>query len=117
MEDKNANVKFSDKVETLIGSIALKVTRVGTDEVNFRILKMLPASIEEIMMETKFTKVPINIRVNLLEKVWLAKRYRGTGMVILTDFGKFFIDKIEEYEEIVGEHVIEIVKKHIDCGS
>ena len=104
---------LSCQIGKLSTVIALKAVRVGTDEMNFRILKMLPTNVEKIMMETGLTKVPVNIRMNELEKVCLAKRYKGTGKIVLTDFGKFFVDKIEEYEEIVGEYVIDIVKRCI----
>ena len=99
---------------SLTEKMALKVVRVGTDKVNFKILKMLSSNINVMSKEFNLTKVPINVRVNELEKVGLVLRFRGTGNVALTDFGKFFIDKIEEYEEIVCKRVTDIVERHFE---
>lgn len=79
----------------LIEKIALKVTRTGTDKINFQILEMANndgMNINKLIEETKLTKVPINVRVNKLERVGLIKRWRGTGIVVLTEFGKDFMN-------------------------
>jgi hypothetical protein len=75
---------------------------------------MLPSNIENMMKELGLTKVPVNNRVNILEEVDLVKRFRGTGDVAITDLGKFFLDKIETYEDIVRDHVVSIVKNHVE---
>jgi predicted transcriptional regulator len=55
----------------IIEKIALKVTRIGTDEINFKILEMVDnnGNINDMIKKTGLTKVPINIRINQLEKV------------------------------------------------
>lgn len=74
---------------------------------------MLPANIENMMKELNLTKVPINNRVNMLEKVDLVKRFKGTGNVVITDFGEFFLDKIGACEEIVRENSVNILRRCI----
>lgn len=61
-------------IEVDIKKITLNALQVGMDEVNFRILNMLPTTIKEIMEETGLSKVPVNNRVNQLEKYSLVKR-------------------------------------------
>ena len=101
----------------LIEKIALKVTRTGTDKINFQILEMVDngnGNINDMIKETGLTKVPINVRINQLEKVGLVNRWRGTGIVILTEFGKDFMKLIYGYEEIVRSNVMDILKNMYD---
>ncbi len=91
--------------------IALRTVRIGTDPINFKILEMLPSNIGIIMKEFDLTKVPVNVRVNQLEKVGLVRRFKGTGHVEITDFGQFFLNKIITYEDIVAENIIHILKR------
>ena len=51
--------------------------------------------------------------MNQLERVCLAKIFKGTGRIVLTDFGEFFMDHIETHEEIVRDHVVDIAKRHV----
>jgi len=101
----------------LIEKIALRVTRAGTDKINFQILEMANndgMNINKLIEETKLTKVPINVRVNKLERVGLVKRWRGTGSIVITDFGKDFMKLIYGYQEVVRSNVIDILKKTYD---
>jgi hypothetical protein len=66
-EEEVAIKKVSRKF-SLSEIIALKVVRTGTDRINFKIMEMLPSNIENIMKESNLTKVPINVRVNELER-------------------------------------------------
>lgn len=99
---------------SLTETIALHVVRAGTDKTNFKILEMLPSNIGIMMIELNMTKVPINVRVNKLEKVGLVDRFKGTGNVVLTDFGKFFIDTIKSYDKLVIRYAFDILKKHME---
>jgi DNA-binding GntR family transcriptional regulator len=98
----------------LIEKIALKVARTGTDKTNFKILGMLPSDINTMMKEFNLTKVPINIRINQLEKVGLVNRWRGTGIVVLTEFGKDFMKLIYGYQDIVRPNIMDMLKKISD---
>ncbi len=112
--EKSTNEKLSYKIDELAEIITLKVMRVGTDKINFSILEMLPSDINTMMKEFNLTKAPVNMRVNELEKVWLVRRSKGTGNVVLTDFGKFFLDKIETGKEMVRPMILDIVNKHME---
>lgn len=101
----------------LIEKIALKVTRTGTNKINFKILEMIDngnGNINDMIKETGLTKVPINIRINQLEKVGLVNRWRGTGIVILTEPGKNFMKSIYSYQDIVKCNIMDILKKMYD---
>lgn len=111
---EEAAIKKVSRQFSLTEKLTLKVVRIGTDRTNFKILEMLPSNIEVIMKESNLTKVPVNVRVNNLEKAGLVDRFKGTGRVVLTDFGKYFIDTIKSYEELVKLYVIDILSKHMD---
>jgi len=110
MENRKTDEDILKELGELKDTFALKVVRIGTDETNFKILKMLPSNIENMMKELHLTKVPVNNRVNLLEEVGLVKRFKGTGNVAIADFGEFFLDKIESYEEIVRKNYVNILR-------
>ncbi len=111
--DKAVYEKIS-KMLSLKEQIALKIVRTGTDRVNFKILEMLPSNIDAIMKKVNMTKVPVNVRVNELERVGLVDRFKGTGRVELTDFGKSFMLTIREYEGEVRKYVYNILNKQLD---
>lgn len=113
MKNRKTDKEIIDELWKLNDTFALRVVRTGSDEINFKILKMLPANIENMMKELNLTKVPINNRVNMLEKVDLVKRFKGTGNVVITDFGKFFLDKIDVYQEMVRENSVDILRRCI----
>ena len=101
----------------LIEKIALKVTRTGTNKTNFRILEMIDngnGNIGDMIKETGLTKVPVNVRINQLEKVGLVNRWRGTGIVMLTEFGKDFMKLIYGYQEIVKCNILDRLKEIYD---
>ena len=101
----------------LIEKIALRVTRTGTDKINFEILEMIDnggGNINEMIKEIGLTKVPINIRINALEKVGLVNRWRGTGIVVLTELGKDFLESIYAYQDIVRFNIMDMLKKISD---
>jgi len=104
-------------MEDIIEKIALKVVQTGTDKTNFRILGMIDNgddNINVLMKNIGLTKVPINIRINQLEKVGLVDRQRGTGMVVLTEFGKDFLKSIYDYQDIVRFNIMDMLKKMSD---
>lgn len=103
--------------DELIMMMTLKVTRTGTDKINFKILNMLPTDINTIMETLNLTKVPVNIRVNKLEKAGLVDRCRGTGIIISTDFGKYFLNLINDYQNIVMLNITDILNKICDSNK
>lgn len=101
----------------IVEKITLNVIRTGSDRINFKILEMVDkgtdkdggTKIEDIMKETGLTKVPVYKRVNELEKVDLVRRWRGTGIVVLTELGKIFMGVIYKGEDIVGDRLMEML--------
>ncbi len=77
----------------------------GADKVNFKILIMLPTDVNKLMKELNLTKMPVNTRVNELEKVGLVKRLKGTGKIISTDMTKDFLALIEAIRVKVEESI------------
>ncbi len=84
----------------------LAVFRVGSDEKNYRILKMLPSSIDEIqgILKTKGVK-SINTRVNNLEEVGLLIRVRGEGKVIPSAMTPGFLAIIDGLSNQVEKNI------------
>jgi DNA-binding GntR family transcriptional regulator len=114
MSSKKLIKKLPKITEDLLEKIALEIVRTGANKTNLKILEMLPSDINTMIKETELTKVPINIRINQLEKVGLVKRWRGTGIVVLTELGKDFMKLIYGYQEIVKSNVMNILKKTYD---
>lgn len=114
MKNRKTDEEILKELEELNDTFALKVVRVGSDEINFNILEILPSNIETMMRVLHLTKVPVNNRVNLLEDVRLVKRFKGTGYVEITDLGKFFLDKIRTSEDMVRDHIVSIARKFIE---
>ena len=107
----------------LVEIIALKMVRTGSDRINFNILKMVErgrdnrgkgTNIGDIIKETGLTKVPVNVRINQLEKVGLVRRWRGTGLVILTDIGRIFMEAVSRGEDMVRYRIMEILNNIYD---
>lgn len=103
----------SDDTDDIVELIALKCVRIGADETNYRILEMLPSTINDIMKELKITKIRANSRVNSLERVDLIYRWRGTGIVKLTELGKFLMERIELYKKIVKDNEHDMLVKAV----
>ncbi len=111
---KDCGIKLIDQITD---QITLHIVQIGTDKTNFKILKMAKegndeTSIDKMMKELNLAKVPINVRVNKLEKFGFINRLRGTGKVILTDFGKDFIQKINTYQNnIIRGRLMDMLKR------
>lgn len=114
MKNRKTDDDILKEFEELHDTYALKIIRAGSDQTNFKILKMLPANIKDMMRELKLTKVPVTVRINMLDKVGLVEWFKGTGNVVITDLGKFFCDKIEKSEDMFREHAADILKRHIE---
>jgi hypothetical protein len=97
----------------IVERITLKVIQTGSDKTNFKILEMLPNNIDNIMKEFKLTKVPANVRVNKLEKVGLVKRWRGTGLVVLTDLGACFMSVIDKGKDMIRPILEKMIEEMI----
>lgn len=99
-------MKITDnEINILIENITLKMFNVGADEINYKILKMVPTDIPSVMTSIKLTKVPVNARLNSLEDVGLIKRKKGTGKIVPTDLTEDFLGLLDHIKTIVGESV------------
>ncbi len=81
-----------EEFERLASDLALKVIHVGTDEINFKILEMLPTDVKTLIQKLNLTKAPINNHLNELEILNLLQRERGTGKVMPTENTKFLLE-------------------------
>lgn len=103
----------------LVETVTLKAVRIGSDRINFKILRMVgygmekgvSTKIEDVMEEIGLSKVPVNNRINQLEKAGLVKRLRGTGLVLLTDFGKDFMMIINRGEKMIEDRLVEMLNR------
>lgn len=108
-ENDTKNEITEIEIDELIESITLTVFHEGTKQTNFRILQMIPTTVEEIMEETKLTKVPVNKHINDLEKSGLLKREKGTGKVFATDMTPLFNSLIEKIKKLVKKNVFKML--------
>ena len=114
MNNKILKNERSEELNTIIESVTLNVFNVGTKQTNFDILKSLPSDVDNIMKETGLTKVPVNNRINELEKYGLLKREKGTGKVYPTELTVLFKSLIENVEKHVSNNVSKMLPKMIN---
>lgn len=99
-------INISNKeINQIVENITLDMFNIGADKTNFKILKMLPTDLKAVMKELELTKMPVNTRLNELEKVGLVKRRKGTGKVTPTDMTGYFLDLIDSIKGKVEESV------------
>lgn len=96
----------NEEINQIVETITLDMFNVGADKTNYKILKMLPTDLKAVMKELDLTKMPVNTRLNELEKVGLVKRWKGTGKVMPTEMTGYFLDLIDD----IGGKVEESVK-------
>jgi predicted transcriptional regulator len=101
------------ELKNLVRKITLGVFETGAKETNFRILEMLPTTVDEIMKETNLTKVPVNNHLNELEKYGLLKREKGTGRVNSTTMTVKFRWIIDELTKEVNTNVAKMLPQLI----
>ena len=100
-----------EEIKEIVENITLNMFNVGADKSNFKILKMLPTDLKTVMMELNLTKMPVNTRLNELEKAGLVKRIKGTGKVISTVMTENFRELINNIENKVEEEI------KLKCGN
>jgi predicted transcriptional regulator len=90
-------MKINDEdIDLLVHTVTLKMFHIGADEINYKILKMVPTDVNSIMINVELTKVPVNARLNSLEEVGLIKRKKGTGKIVPTDFTMDFLGLLDQ---------------------
>lgn len=105
MDNSKTKKEGTEEIDKIIANITLNVFNVGTKQTNFYILKSLPSDVGHIMKETGLTKVPVNNRINELEKYGLLIREKGTGKVYPTELTKQFMLLIAKIETYVKNNV------------
>ena len=85
----------NDDIDLLVHTVTLRMFHIGADEINYKILKMVPTDVNSVMANVQLTKVPVYARLNSLEEVGLIKRKKGTGKIIPTDFTMDFLGLLD----------------------
>lgn len=99
------------EIDALIENITLNVFNTGTKPTNFKIICALPTNVDQIMIETGLTKVPVNKHLNDLEKYGLLRREKGTGCVYPTELTGLLKTLIENVEKHVSANVSKMLPK------
>ena len=102
------------ELDKIIEKITLNIFCVGAKDTNFYIINTLPSDVDRIMKETGLTKVPVNRRLNELEKFGLLRREKGTGNVYPTKLTDLFKSLINEIKKQVKLNVSEMLPELID---
>lgn len=99
----------NEEINKIVEDITLDLFNVGADKTNFKILKILPTDLKTVMRELDLTKMPVNNRLNELQKAGLVKRMKGTGKVASTEMTSYFIELINTIKKKVeGEIKLQI---------
>lgn len=104
------NIKNTE-IDALIEDITLNVFNTSTKPTNFKIICSLPTNVDQIMIETGLTKVPVNKHLNDLEKYGLLRREKGTGRVYPTELTGLMKTLIETVEKHVSANVSKMLPK------
>ncbi|MDA3837278.1 MAG: hypothetical protein PF542_06680 [Nanoarchaeota archaeon] len=98
-----------ESIEKTSESLTLKIFKIGSDEINFNIIKKMPSTVEVLMGDFSLTKMPLNRRLNDLEKIGLIRRERGKGKLFSTELSKKFISLIDK----INLEILKSIKKSI----
>lgn len=94
--------------------LTLNLFNVGSKPKNFEMLINLPSNIDKLSIKLGgLSKMPLNRRINQLEKVGLIKRKRMKGLVEITDLGKVYIKLIEKINRDVEKNLFNILNENI----
>ena len=91
----------------------LNVFKSGCDLPNYRILLMLPTTIDNVSNELEVGIKTTNTRVNMLEKHGLLKRIRGTGKLEKSDMTNIFLQLING----LTNEAVKVLPKYLDDYS
>ena len=105
----NKNIITDDMIE----SISLNMFRVGTKGNNYKIIKMLPCTVDDVARELVLTKVPANKHINELEKCYLLRRVRRTGVAYDTEMTGIFISCVDEIEDYVKANISNMLRSMV----
>ncbi len=92
-------------IENFVENLTLKMFHVGADDVNYKILKMVPTNTRYVMASVNLTKMPVNARLNSLEEVGLIKRKKGSGQIVQTEYTQYFLDLLSLIKAKVTDSV------------
>lgn len=99
MSQKMMHFKIDEKeFDRMIEVKLIRALSVGSEEYNYKLLKSLPAKIEDICEILQKKCWPVYRRVNQLLEAGLVKREKG--LVSRTEFADTyisFVDKLKEY--------------------
>lgn len=93
--------KGKEIVEKTSLNVTLRVFKYGCDKKNYEILKSLPNTIKILEKKFELSKMPMNKRINELEKSGLIKRDKSKGNVEITQLGEQLLKIIEEIKKAV----------------
>ncbi len=94
-----------EEIDQLAEAMTLEIFNAGSDKTNYKILKMLPTDIKNVMIELNLTRVPVNTRINNLEKAGLVLRRKGTGKIKQTDLTKDFLKLMDTIKIKVDKYI------------
>ncbi len=115
------NILIDDEnTEEIVDKITIRILQVATSYKNYKILMLLPdnihksVKINDIMKKVGLTKVPVNSRINALEKCGLLRRELGTNLVFATEMTFVFKSLFNQQQEYVKDHISDMISKKLD---
>lgn len=99
-------MKPTINIDEIVEDVTLRVFQTGTKKSNYKILMMLPTTIDNIMNELDLSKVPVYSRIRGLEKAGLVKLSKGNGNIQATELTHNFTGFIKIIESKVKDNVM-----------
>lgn len=88
----------------LLDRYALKIYEIGCDTGNYKIIRMLPTTVEAVMEELNLTKMPAGRRLNMLLDAGLIRWQKGTSEITNGPLTKPFLKSIGSIEKYIFKH-------------
>ncbi len=107
---KRDKMKTGEKLtKHITEKVTLRLFKTGCDETNFEILKEVPSTTNLLLEKTKLSKMPLNKRLNALEKAGLLKRNKREGLVETTKLTKAFLKIIKDIQKDVISEMVNLI--------
>lgn len=99
------------EMEKFSESFTLNMFKNGAEPKNFEILRSLPTTVKMLGKKLHISKMPINRRLNELEKYGLIRRERQNGWVKPTNLTIKFVSLIGRVNKDVNKNLFDFLNK------
>jgi len=101
--------KGEEVVKSLVHKLTLKLFQAGSDEINYKILIILPKKSKELENELTLPQSTVSKKVNRLADAGLVILNKKGREIVLSELGKGFVEEIEETKKQVIKNLAKLI--------